>query len=116
MVEMNSSTLALIGLGTVAVLSLVFKVMLSSVNHQVNMRMDQAEKERQDWQREQVDDAYQAMKGQQIMSTCLKEILKHLITGDHIDDLENAQRDIEAYAREVEDSQRRKAAKYNIKR
>ena len=114
--ELNSSMLALIGLGTVTILSLAFKVMLNSVNHQINTRMDQAERERQDWQREQVDDTYQSMKGQQIMSNCLKEILKHLITGDHIDDLERAQKDIEAYAREVEDSQRRKAAKYNIKR
>lgn len=113
---MNSSTLALIGMVTVAIASLAFKIMLNSVNHQINSRMDQAEKERQDWQKEQIEDAYQSMTGQQIMSNCLREILRHLITGDHIDDLERVQTDLEEYAREVERSQRRKAAKYNLKR
>ena len=116
MVEMNSSTLALIGLGTVAVLSLAFKIMLQSINHQINSRMDQAERERQDWQKEQVDDSIQAMKGQQITSTCLTVILRHLITGDHVDDLERSQRELEEYSREVEASQRKKAAKYNLSR
>ena len=114
--EMSSSTLALIGLGTVAVLSLAFKIMLQSVNHQINMRMDEAEKERQDWQREQVDDSIQTMKGQQVMTNCLAVILRHLITGDHVDDLERAQTNLEQYYQEVEASQRRKAAKYNLHR
>ena len=116
MTELSSSTLALIGLVTVAVASLAFKIMLNSVNHQINSRMDQAEKDRQDWQREQVDDAYQAMTGQQIMSNCLKEILRHMITGNHVEDLERVQTELEEYSREVEASQRRKAAKYNLRR
>ena len=116
MTGMNSSTLALIGLGTVGILSLVFKVMLSSVNHQVNMRMDQEAKDRQDWQMEQVDDSIQAMKGQQIMTNCLAVILRHLITGDHVDDLERAQVNLNEYYQEVEASQRKKAAKYNLRR
>lgn len=47
------------------------------------------------------------------MSSCLAVILRHMITGNHIDDLERAQREVEAFRDENQQAITRKAAKYN---
>ncbi|MBR6464570.1 MAG: hypothetical protein IKS81_04700, partial [Verrucomicrobia bacterium] len=78
-------------------------------------RFARKEREDQDFRKEQIEDAILQGQGQQVMSTCLAEILKHMITGNHIEDLERAQQDLESFRRDNEAALLRKAAKYNLR-
>ena len=81
----------------------------------LDARFERREREEQEYRREQVDDAIRSLRGQMVMSSCLAEILKHMITGDHIEDLERQQRDIEAFRTDNEAALLKKAAKYNLR-
>lgn len=107
-----------ITLGTVALVLFGFVVafLVERFKKQVNARLDDAEADRKDFQREQVEDAIDAMEGQALMMDSLRGILQHLITGDHISDLERMQDKLEKYSDASTKRQREKAAKWNIKR
>ena len=85
------------------------------IGKSLDARFQRKEREDQEYRREQIEDAILQSQGQQVMSTCLAEILKHMITGNHIEDLEQAQRDLDSFRRENEAALLRKAAKYNLR-
>lgn len=104
-----------IGTVTVLVIGGLITFVVELVKRQVYSRMDQAEKDRQDWQKEQVEDAIRASKGQQVMSDSLNVILRHMIYGNHIEDLERSQQELQDFRRENNEAMLRKAAKYNLR-
>ena len=111
MPEISVSGYAAIGIAVVAIVGWLFKWWIAK---SLDSRFARKEQEDQEYRREQVDDAIRNLKGQMVMSGCLAEILKHMITGDHIEDLERQQRDLEAFRQENEAAMLKKAAKYNI--
>ena len=64
---------------------------------------------------EQIEDAVRQLKGQEVMTNSLLVILRHMITGDHVEDLERAQSDLEKFRKENDEAMRTKAAKYNLR-
>lgn len=111
----NPNILMWIGAGALAILAWLFKWGLESVKRQVDTRLSQRDREEREYRKEQIDDAYHTMKGQQVTCDCLHEMLRHMITGDHIDDLERVQQELEAYRRLNNDTMTRKAAKYDLR-
>jgi hypothetical protein len=114
-ITIDARTLLSIGSLTVIVIGALFTWAFEIVKRQVNRRMDQAEEERRDWQKEQVEDAIRASKGQMVMSDSLNVILRHMIYGNHVEDLEKSQRALMAFQQEQNDAMLRKAAKYNLR-
>ena len=114
-VTIDASTLLTIGSLTVMVVGALFTFAIEIVKRQINNRLDRAERERLDWQKEQVEDQIRASKGQQVMSNSLTVILRHLIYGDHVEDLERAQKNLQDFQEESNAAMLRKAAKYNIR-
>ena len=55
------------------------------------------------------------MRGQQVIGDCLHEVLRHMITGNHIEDLERVQTELEAFRQENQSALMKKAAKYNLR-
>ena len=112
MTDITLSGYAAIGIGVVAVVGWLFKWWIAKT---LDARFAKKEREDQEYRREQVDDAIRSLKGQMVMSGCLAEILKHMITGDHIEDLERQQQALEAFRSENEAAMLKKAAKYNLR-
>lgn len=112
---MNTSTLVSIGIVTVAVIGYVFNWALRSVERQTNKRWDQKEAADREFRKEQIEDAYQQMRGMEILSNGLSVMMRHMITGDHIEDLERAQQQLDAYQTENTARMMHKAAKYNLR-
>ena len=73
------------------------------------------EREDQEFRREQIEDTYRQLKGQQVMTNSLLVILRHMITGNHIEDLERAQTQLSEFQTENEAAIMKKAAKYNLR-
>lgn len=80
----------------------------------LDARFEKREQEEREFRREQIEDAIRQQQGQQVMSSSLQVILRHMITGDHIEDLEKAQAQLEEFTKENNASLLRKAAKYNM--
>lgn len=112
---MSNQALVAIGGVTVAVIAWLFKWSLETVKRQVNERLDSKAREDQEFRKEQIEDAYRNMKGQQVTADCLRVILRHLTTGNHVEDLERMQRELEKYSTENQASLMQKAAKYNLR-
>lgn len=104
-----------IGTLTVVVIGGLITFVVELVKRQVYSRMDQAEQDRRDWQKEQIEDAIRASKGQQVMSDSLNVILRHMLYGDHVEDLEQSQRELQQFREENNAAMLRKAAKYNLR-
>lgn len=104
-----------IGTLTVIVIGGLITFVVELVKRQVYTRMDQAEQDRREWQKEQVEDAIRASKGQQVMSDSLNVILRHMLYGDHVEDLEQSQRELLQFREENNAAMMRKAAKYNLR-
>lgn len=104
-----------IGTLTVVVIGGLITFVVELVKRQVYTRMDQAEQDRRDWQKEQIEDAIRASKGQQVMSDSLNVILRHMLYGDHVEDLEQSQRELQQFREENNAAMLRKAAKYNLR-
>ena len=81
----------------------------------LDARFDRKEREDAEYRREQVEDAYRQARGQQVMGDCLHEVLRHMITGNHIDDLEKVQKELESFRAENASAILRKATKYNLR-
>ena len=104
-----------IGTLTVVVIGGLITFVVELVKRQVYTRMDQAEQDSRDWQKEQIEDAIRASKGQQVMSDSLNVILRHMLYGDHVEDLEQSQRELQQFREENNAAMLRKAAKYNLR-
>ena len=113
---LSTGTLALIGTGTLAFFTWLLSFLLESVKKDINKRWDEKEKADQDYRKEQMEDAYRQQRSQVVMSDCLAQIMKHMITGNHIEDLEKQQQRLEAVRDENEQAMMRKATKYNLRR
>ena len=115
-ITLSSRTLALVGTATVAFLVWLFKFALESVKRDVNKRWDEKDRADQEYRQEQIEDAFRQQEGQIIMSDAIAQIMKHMITGNHIEDLEKQQKKLEAFRSENEQAMIRKATKYNLRR
>jgi hypothetical protein len=85
------------------------------VGNSIDTRFAKKERSDQEYRKEQVEDALRQMKGQQVIGDCLHEVLRHMITGNHIEDLERVQTELEAFRAENQEALMRKAAKYNLR-
>ena len=115
-ITLSSRTIAIIGSVTIGFLVWLFKFALESVKRDVNKRWDEKDKADQDYRKEQIEDAFRQQQGQIIMSDCLAQIMKHMITGNHVEDLEKQQPRLEAFRSENESALLKKATKYNLRR
>lgn len=109
---MTNQGYIIIGIGTVAIVSWLFKWWITST---LDSKFAKREREDQEFRREQVEDTYRQLKGQQVMMNSLMVILRHMITGNHIEDLERAQTQLSEYQSDNEQAIMKKAAKYNLR-
>lgn len=115
-ITVSSGTLGIIGAGALAFLTWLFKFALESVKRDVNKRWDEKDSEDKAYRTEQIEDSFRQQQGQIIMSDCLAQIMKHMITGNHIEDLEKQQARLEEFRTENERALLKKATKYNLRR
>lgn len=85
------------------------------VGNSIDSRFAKKERSDQEFRKEQAEDELRQMKGQQVIGDCLHEVLRHMITGNHIEDLERVQNELEAFRAENQEALMRKAAKYNLR-
>lgn len=109
---MSNQGYIIIGIGTVAVISWLFKWWITST---LDSKFAKREREDQEFRKEQIEDAYRQLKGQQVMTNSLLVILRHMITGNHIEDLEHAQTQLSEFQVDNEQAIMKKAAKYNLR-
>ena len=114
-VTIDAELLSKVGAATVVIIGALITFVVELMKRQVNRRLDKAEEDRRDWQKEQVEDAIRASKGQQVMSDSLNVILRHMIYGNHVEDLERSQQELQDFRRENNAAMMRKAAKYNLR-
>ena len=114
-VTIDAELLTKVGAVTLLLISAIITFVVELMKRQVNKRLDKAEEDRRDWQKEQIEDAIRASKGQQVMSDSLNVILRHMIYGNHVEDLERTQQELQAFRRENNEAMLRKAAKYNLR-
>ena len=84
-VTIDTEMLLRVGSITVLVIGGLLTFAVELVKRQVYHKMDQAENDRRDWQKEQVEDQIRASRGQQVMSDSLNVILRHMIYGNHVE-------------------------------
>ena len=114
-VQIDTEMLLRVGSITVLLIGGLITFAVEMVKRQVYHKMDQAENDRRDWQKEQVEDQIRASRGQQVMSDSLNVILRHMIYGNHVEDLERSQQELQTFREENNAAILRKAAKYNIR-
>ena len=114
-VTIDAELLSKVGAATIVIIGALITFVVELMKRQVNKRLDKADEDRRDWQKEQVEDAIRASKGQQVMSDSLNVILRHMIYGNHIEDLERSQQELQDFRRENNEAMMRKAAKYNLR-
>ena len=85
------------------------------VGSSIDARFARKERADQEYRKEQVEDTVRQIKGQDVMTNSLLVILRHMTTGNHVEDLERAQSQLEAFRKENESALRLKAAKYNLR-
>lgn len=108
---------ATLGAAFLALLAWIFGWLVPKlVGNSIDARFARKERTDQEYRVEQVEDALRQMKGQQVIGDCLHEVLRHMITGNHISDLERVQTELEAFRAENQTALLKKAAKYNLKR
>lgn len=114
-VTIDAQILTQVGAVTLLVISGIVTFVVELMKRQVNKRLDKAEEDRREWQKEQVEDAIRSSKGQQVMSDSLNVILQHMIYGNHVENLERSQQELQDFRRENTEAMLRKAAKYNLR-
>ena len=113
---MNSGTYVAVGSTFVGLLIWVLGWLVPKlVGNSIDSRFSKKEMADQEYRKEQIEDAIRQMKGQQVIGDCLHEVLRHMITGNHIDDLERVQTELEAFRTENQSALLRKAAKHNLR-
>lgn len=85
------------------------------ISKSLDSRFERREREEREYRKEQIEDAIRQQKGQQVMTNSLLVILQHMIYGNHVENLEKAQKDLQAFHAENEAALLQKAAKYNLR-
>lgn len=109
---MTAEGYAAVGLVIVTVVGWLFKWW---IGRSLDARFNRKEQEDADFRKEQIEDTYRQLKGQQVMTNSLLVILRHMITGNHIEDLERAQTLLSDFQSDNEAAIMKKAAKYNLR-
>ena len=113
---MSTSTYAFIGVAIVGFLAWILGWLVPKlVGRSIDSRFERKDREEQEYRKEQIEDAIRQQEGQQVMTDSLLVILRHMITGNHIEDLEKAQKDLELFRNKNEAAMRLKAVKYNLR-
>ena len=114
---MSTGTYAAVGAAFIGLLVWILGWLVPKlVGSSIDARFARKERTDQEYRVEQVEDAMRQMKGQQVIGDCLHEVLRHMITGNHVEDLERVQTELEAFRRENQDALMKKAAKYKLTR
>ena len=85
------------------------------VGRSIDAHFERKDREAQEYRKEQIEDALRQQEGQQVMTDSLLVILRHMITGNHVEDLERAQNDLQEFRNKNEQAMRIKAIKYNLR-
>lgn len=105
-----------IGVAVVSLLSWLFGILLPKlIGRAIDSRFERKTREDREYRKEQIEDAIRQQKGQQVMTKSLLVILQHMIYGNHVENLERAQKDLQAFSAENEAAILQKAAKYNLR-
>ena len=83
------------------------------ISKSLDSRFEARERADREYRKEQIEDAIRQQHGQQVMIDGMQVMLKHMITGDHIEELERSQKELERFSAENNENLLRKAAKYN---
>lgn len=108
----SGSGYAAIGVLAVAVVGFFFKWWITKT---LDSKFARREKEEAEFRKEQIEDAIRQSQGQQVMTNSLLVILRHMIYGNHVEDLERSAKDLQAFHDANENAIIRKAAKYNLR-
>lgn len=85
------------------------------ISRSLDARFERREREEREYREEQVKDAIRQQRGQQVMTNSLLVILQHMIYGNHVENLERAQKDLQTFRAENEAAILEKATKYNLR-
>ena len=111
---MSTAVYAWIGAAIVAGFAWVLGWLLPKlIGNSIDSKLMKRDREEQEYRKEQVEDQLRQMRGQLVIGDCLHEVLRHMITGNHIEDLERVQSELEAFRVENQTALIKKAAKYN---
>lgn len=109
---MTPTGYAAIGITVVTVIGFLFKWWITKT---LDSKFSKREREEADFRKEQIEDAIRQSQGQQVMTNSLLVILRHMIYGNHVEDLERSAKDLQAFHDANESAMMRKAAKYNLR-
>ena len=105
-----------IGVAVVGFLSWLFGAVVPKlIGNAIDARFERKNREDQEYRKEQIEDTFRQLKGQQVMTNSLLVILQHMIYGYHVESLERAQKDLQNFHNENEAAILKKAAKYNLR-
>lgn len=113
---MTAGTYAAVGAAFLGLLTWVLGWLVPKlIGSSIDARFARKEREDQEYRKEQIEDAIRQQEGQQVMTDSLLVILRHMITGNHVEELERAQSDLEAFRTKNEAAMRLKAVKYKLR-
>ena len=113
---MNTGAYVAIGTGFLGLLAWVLGWLVPKlVGSSIDSRFAKKERQDQEYRKEQIEDTIRQLEGQQVMTDSLLVILRHMITGNHVEDLEKAQKNLENFQQKNESAIRLKVAKYNLR-
>ena len=113
---MTPAVYAVIGAVVVGVLVWVLGWLVPKlVGKSIDSQFERKEREEREYRKEQIEDALRQQEGQQVMTDSLLVILKHMITGNHVEELQKAQKNLEEFSAKNEAAMRLKAVKYNLR-
>lgn len=110
--QMTPSGYAIVGFCVVGAIVWLAKWWITK---SLDARFAAKKREDDDFRREQIEDTFRQLKGQQVMTNGLLVVLRHEIYGNHVEDLEKAQGELKAFQNENEAAILKKAAKYNLR-
>ena len=106
-----------IGVAVVGFLSWILGSLVPKlIGRSIDSQFEKKDREDREYRKEQIDDTIRQQQSQQVIMNSLLVILRHMITGNHIEDLEKAQKDLEICHKDNEAALLKKAAKYSIQR
>lgn len=114
--ETAPAVYAVVGAVVVGILAWVLGWLVPKlIGRQIDSHFERKDREEQEYRKEQIEDAMRQQEGQQVMTDSLLVILRHMITGNHIEDLERAQQNLQDFSHKNEQAMRLKAVKYNLR-
>lgn len=114
--ETTPAVYAVVGAVIVGIIAWVLGWLVPKlIGKQIDSHFERKDREEQEYRKEQIEDAMRQQEGQQVMTDSLLVILRHMITGNHVEDLERVQRDLQDFSRKNEQAMRLKAVKYNLR-